>query len=152
MKTKPFNIEEAKAGAKVVNRAGEPIRIIWFDSKCTLCGRPQPIIDDLARAYCEDGRYSPFAKLDAAEDLLLVSEPKLRPWKPEEVPVGAVVKYQSTGIGFRRLICANISLKIQLGPDSSTGSGHSPEEVLRDYKWKWPHEPESDWKPCGVEE
>ena len=33
MKTKPFNIEEAKAGAKVVTRDGRNVRILCFDCK-----------------------------------------------------------------------------------------------------------------------
>lgn len=31
MKTKPFNIDEAKAGAKVVTRKGNPARVICWD-------------------------------------------------------------------------------------------------------------------------
>ena len=33
MKTKPFNLEEAKAGAKVVTKDGSPVRIICWDKK-----------------------------------------------------------------------------------------------------------------------
>ena len=33
MKTKPFNIDEAKAGAKVVTRDGRPARIVCWDAK-----------------------------------------------------------------------------------------------------------------------
>lgn len=29
----PFDLEAAKAGAKVVNRAGQPVRIVCFDAK-----------------------------------------------------------------------------------------------------------------------
>ena len=33
MKTKPFNIDEAKAGAKLITRDGRPARIICYDAK-----------------------------------------------------------------------------------------------------------------------
>lgn len=154
MKTKPFNIDEAKAGAKVVNRNGEAIRIVCYDSKYSFLGCHQPIIDDLARTYCDDGVFNPLgAKSGQKEDLLLVSEPRLRPWKPEEVPVGALIKYKD--------VVAVLSFKNEIGfgfvsftPDV-TGNADARCWSYGDvYEGTISHSTDGGktWHPCGAEE
>jgi len=59
MKTKPFNIDEAKAGAKVVTRDGRPAKIACYDS-----GGDKPIL-----AYFED-RYGKHAEFYTKEGLV----------------------------------------------------------------------------------
>lgn len=81
MKTKPFNIEEAKAGAKVVTRDGRNVRIIAYDRKDR--GKNiQPIIAliehplhgniELMSAFGVDGKFH--KHLDFEHDLFLVDE------------------------------------------------------------------------------
>ena len=59
-KLKPFDLEAAKAGAKVVTRNGEPVRILCFDRK----DNQSPIVGLVSREYGEglvsftkDGKY-----------------------------------------------------------------------------------------------
>lgn len=149
MKTKPFSIKEAKAGAKVVNRAGETIRIVCYDSKYSLQGRHQPIIDDLARTYCDDGVFNPLGiKSGQKEDLLLVSEPKLRPWKPEEIVLPLLIRSKD-----HEPNCMALITGMSLGKMKTIFSGNSfvtCEDLFNDYE----HSTDSGktWKPCGVEE
>lgn len=72
--------------------------------------------------------------------------PKFRPWKPEEVPFGAVIRPRK-GLKYRALLVHAYST-----PDFLTGSGtKSHNSDLIDFEYKWPHEPETAWRPCGVE-
>lgn len=66
----------------------------------------------------------------------IVSIPTLRPWRPEEVPVGAVVR--RIGATFKWVLGATDQYSDML--------------VKTDLEWKWPHEPDTAWRPCGVEE
>ncbi len=51
--------------------------------------------------WAENGSYNP--NLESPEDLIAEwTEPKLRAWKPEEVPLGAVMKVKRSG--YRSLI------------------------------------------------
>jgi len=144
MKTKPFNIEEAKAGAKVVNRIGNPVRIVCFDSEVTYKGRHQPIIDSLARTYSADGGFD-CMNPDSGCDLLLVSEPRLRPWRPEEVPVGALAR-NKTGEA-RYLIVAAGPMGIGVG----VGGVWVDFESTLDSR-EHSTDGGKTWKPCGVAE
>lgn len=79
MRTKPFDLEAAKAGAKVVTRDGRQVRIICFDKK-----DPQyPIVAlvpetkdikslEVVFIYQEDGRY--FSTREHDRDLFLLDE------------------------------------------------------------------------------
>ena len=71
MKTKEFNLEEAKAGAKVVTRDGKSVKIIYYDKKGN-----HPIVGlvdfggtELAYSFTIEGKNS-----DSVYDLLLVEE------------------------------------------------------------------------------
>jgi hypothetical protein len=77
MKLLPFDIEKAKAGAKVVTRDGRSVRILCFDLK----RRYQPIVAAVTRAngsefpasFSPDGAYG--ESVDKIEfDLFLVDE------------------------------------------------------------------------------
>jgi hypothetical protein len=72
-------------------------------------------------------------------------EPKLRPWKSEEVPVGALYKQRNNA--HRGLIVGIVGNNVQLG----NGSGYDLErDLLRDYQHSLDHG--KTWLPCGVEE
>ena len=63
--------------------------------------------------------------------------PKLRPWKPEEVPVGALAVHRQSNNG--RFIIQDATTQ-----DTRT--------LCNSWLWRWPHEPESANRPCGVME
>ena len=74
----PFDIEKAKAGAKVVTRDGDNVRILCFDSKNA--NGTQPIIaeidkieDVMLTTYAEDGTYL-FNKSKSDYDLMIAEE------------------------------------------------------------------------------
>lgn len=75
--SKPFNLEEAKAGKPVCTRDGRKARIICFDAKCNL-----PIIalitqlggDESLARYKSNGRYTTINESDC--DLMMLPEKK----------------------------------------------------------------------------
>lgn len=83
MNTKPFNIEEAKAGAKVVTRSGHNVRILCFDNRGNM-----PIVAliafetlDAVALYYQDGKH----EMHREYDLFLVSEEEKVPNIVEEL-------------------------------------------------------------------
>lgn len=80
-------------------------------------------------------------------DYRIKQEPKLRPWKPEEVPVGACLKSKTTGE--RTLILANWWNKIQISAAKSLND-LSTEEVLG--HWEYSTDNGKTWHPCGIME
>lgn len=80
-------------------------------------------------------------------DYRIAPEPKLRPWKPEEVPVGALVKTKDTG---SRWVLAGINYG---GLVLITGDKNN----FRDTKYLFDHYTHSTdhgktWQPCGAME
>lgn len=72
--------------------------------------------------------------------------PTLRPWKPEEVPVGAVVRLRGTS-GQCWLILSQCDGAVR------TSFGVRDVHDLRvRYEHRWPQEPDTAWRPCGGEE
>lgn len=74
IKTKPFDLEEAKAGAKLVTRGGRQARIVSYDAKGNY-----PVIaliseydGEVPLSYTICGRYSKFGQ--SQEDLFIVEE------------------------------------------------------------------------------
>lgn len=79
-KTKPFSIEEAKAGANVVTRDGRPVRIICYDAAGSY-----PIVslikhgdDDIAYMHKENGS---FGLEEECKDDLMIKE---KPWRADD--------------------------------------------------------------------
>lgn len=73
-------------------------------------------------------------------------EPKMRAWKPEEVPVGAIVKTNDTGSRWV-IIGVNNEGQIAIAGDDEMWS---PSWVLSNYTHSLDHG--KTWLPCGVEE
>lgn len=67
----------------------------------------------------------------------IAPEPKLRPWKREEIPFACIL---------RRKDMLGVYLFLQ--------DCDNAEDLLEKYQWCWPHEQfdEKAWKPCGVVE
>ncbi len=70
-----------------------------------------------------------------------------RPWKPEEVPVGAVLRHKTVAPLCRRMILQSNDNGIIL-PYCSTVYKYSFEEILRDYEHSLNQG--HTWLPCGV--
>lgn len=140
---KPFSIEAAKAGKKVVTRDGRPVEIFKFD-----------FIENGKRriAYCctdEDGDNHAYlvnhngvwmeAK-ESDQDLFIEVESTYRPYaNAEEMDEaikehGTIVKYSN---GERR------SIKCYDDDEVTIGIAYSYEELLEYYIWL-------DGTPCGV--
>ncbi len=76
-------------------------------------------------------------------------QPKFRAWKPEEVPVGAVIRPRNER--GHSWIISGYSINngtIAIGQASERTVN---EFLTRDYEYKWPHEDDTKWRPCGVE-
>ena len=78
-KTKPFDLEKAKAGAEVVTRDGTPVRIICYDAAGS-----HPIValinygdNDIACMYNENGSFSLGEECNG--DLMI----KEKPWRAD---------------------------------------------------------------------
>lgn len=78
--------------------------------------------------------------IEGTSPIRIKPEPKLRPWKPEEVPVGAIVKTKDgkvrgmiTGVGEYGIVVGNCSNAFQAS------------KIFSEFE-------QLDGKPCGVEE
>lgn len=76
-------------------------------------------------------------------------QPKLRPWKPEEVPVGALVTYKS----YEPSTCRGIIMHVN-GSKVWTTFDTEVDKDLDFMLSKYVHSLDGGktWKPCGVEE
>lgn len=72
-------------------------------------------------------------------------KPKLRPWKPDEVPVGAIIRARE---GYKRLVITEVNA---IGWTAG-GLTYAFGELRQFTEWKWPQEPETAWRPIGVPE
>ena len=75
-KLKPFDLEAAKAGAKVVTRSGEPVRIICFDREDDifhLVGLVSSPCGERVVAFNENGKYY-IDELPHSTDLFMAPE------------------------------------------------------------------------------
>lgn len=80
------------------------------------------------------------------EDTILRQKPtpKLRPWKPDEVPVGAMCKRKDGQFKGMIIACDTESGRIWMI------SSHTPEAVLKDFMHSLDRG--KTWLPCGVVE
>lgn len=144
MKTIPFDLEKALAGAKVVTRDGRIITGLHLFQNVADRYPLYGVIDGKIHGWTPSGRFA--GDSDFIADLFLAVEPKLRPWKDGEAPVGAQIRKRNDPTEGVRLI-------LYSGPGVMSpqyGSQVPEEDLLRDWEWAWPNT--NDWKPCGVEE
>lgn len=80
-------------------------------------------------------------------DYRVADEPKLRPWKPEEVPVGAVIK-ENNNKSYRWLIIFVGTYSVAMG----AGHENMSLEHLVGPNWLYSLDHGKTWLPCGVEE
>ena len=88
-------------------------------------------------------------------DSLTVREfpaPKLRTWRAEEVPVGAVLRVLGTDPRGKYIITQVSDGVVYIGLDKTASRAVHLDWFDDDDKWCWPHEQfdAAAWKPCGV--
>jgi hypothetical protein len=73
-------------------------------------------------------------------------QPKYRCFYTTEIPVGAEARYKDNRSSVRHLLLCNSENGLW-----GQGTFVSFEDLLNEFEYKWPHEPETKWRPCGVE-
>ncbi len=78
--------------------------------------------------------------------------PKLRPWRAEEVPVGAVLRVLGTDSRGKYIITQVSDGVVYIGLDKTASRAVHLDWFDDDDQWCWPHEQfdAAAWKPCGV--
>lgn len=155
MKTIPFSLDKYIPGkTKVVTRNGHDVRILCTDNikACREDCRVVGIVAGNVLQWAEDGHYYE-SKVVCKDDLFIQVEQTIRPWKPEEVPVGAVVRSGPN----RWLITAIWQGKPFLNGCDQHDSERSPslQTLTSGYEYSLDvNKPESErvWHHCGVEE
>lgn len=77
-------------------------------------------------------------------------EPKLRPWKPEEVPVGAQVRYKTWPVGNRVLLTEVINNNVYMPSLSNDRCPFTIHSLFTDSHWEHSLDQGKTWHPCGV--
>lgn len=73
-------------------------------------------------------------------------EPKRVPWTVATCPVGAAIRAKG-GAAIPRVIIHSNSSTAKTGDAYEYAYGL----LFERFEWKWPHEPESAWRPCSTE-
>lgn len=88
-------------------------------------------------------------------------EPKYRPWRLYEIPVGAVARRKHKGLNqVPQVIVAADYLNASTKEEQPAcaimhfeDKEHTvAENLLKNWEWKWAHEPDIAWRVCGVPE
>jgi hypothetical protein len=106
MKTKPFNLEEALRTNRAVTRDGREVIIAGHNAQAQDIYRVIGWLDDSCTWWREDGKI--YYQESLIDLLLPADEPKLRPWKMEEVPLNA---------WFRLKECINLNFALRIDFD-----------------------------------
>lgn len=108
---------------------------------------------ELVGMACDDGRWIPDG-IQSNHDLIAPwTEPRLRPWKPEEVPVGALM----VNPGGSFIITSVDVEKNSMDPSKpfvkvECGGRVWHIESITGWTWKWPHEDGPATRPCSIME
>jgi hypothetical protein len=152
MKTKPFNLEEAKAGKPVVVRWNGSLtacRILAFDLRHDLyplavaVSTPSGAVELLS--FTEKG----IQFTDGSGFMLLMRvEPTIRPWKDlSEVPLDAWFRLKG-GNSVRKI--SEVELRTTVRPIELFGSWHGLDGVFRCFEHSLDNG--KTWLTCGLEE
>lgn len=145
MKKVKFDIEKAKAGAKLVTRNGKPARIICWDIKrkdYTLAGAIDEGGVESLCFYTNSGRS--WAEGDSCDDLFVLEEPTIRPYANAEEVLkdmrehGSMVLFNENNCYYHIMSLSNDDVEI-------CNNYNSFDEFKDKYIWQ-------DGHPCGVEE
>jgi hypothetical protein len=141
---KPFDLKtwQENPGIKVVTRAGSTVHDLTFCPNRTEFQMIGIIADTRSPSTWRTNGFILISGYPYDTDLVFADDPqpKLRPWKPEEVPVGCWVRHVSNPE--RRLVTVVNSICVE----TVSGVIRYP-ELLEDYE----HTTDGVvWKPCGV--
>jgi hypothetical protein len=139
----PFDIEKAKKGVRVLDHNGAQIRIVCFDGNYS----GFPIIDSRGNLYTDKGLC-----LNNAYMLQLEVESTIRPWKPEEVPVGALIRWKDNKAFITTILSVSIDTIYFFGKSFEIDEEFF-EVCLCGMEYSLDlFKPNKTWLPCGVEE
>lgn len=86
-----------------------------------------------------------------AYDYRIAHEPKLRPWKPEEVPVGALLRLTPPSCNsLPNLILSTNENNFTFAAGGALFELCSFKSALRNYQYSLDHG--KTWRPCGIKE
>ena len=87
------------------------------------------------------------------EDYRIKPEPKFRPWKPEEVPVGALIRFMTVGntiVGQYLIIASDFAGIVYSNTESKPVLQKTGLANIMNYEHSLDHG--KTWLPCGVME
>lgn len=143
---KVFNIEKAKAGAKVVTRDGRHARILAYDLKdedykVAIAIQSEESYSEEVYSFTEEGKFYLNGK-QSDKDLFIEEEPTIRPYANAEELDEAVKKH---GVILKNSFGRRLTITGYDDKNVSVGmvSGCKYETLLKSYTW-------IDDTPCGV--
>lgn len=143
----PFDIDKAKAGAKVVFRCGEPVKQ-WFHFEN--CNLNFPIFALITKSSFDNFTITGEQRHRGGTsnyDLMLEVEPTLRPWKAEEVPVGCLLRHKQPDSPHNKTILVSLNHHdIAFGKHGWLNLNQVFEQLEHSL------DNGKTWQPCGVEE
>lgn len=148
---KPFNVEAAKSGAKVVTRDGKPARILVYDLKdenyklaVAIQTQSEEPYSEEVYSFTEDGRYN--KKSPNYKDLFIEEEPTIRPYANAAEMDADIIKHgcivMSKNSKDRRSIRSYHEVYVALGGLKAI---QTYECLFKMYTWL-------DGTPCGIME
>lgn len=146
---KAFDIEKAKAGAKVVTRNGNKVRILCYDNTdirypivAVVYDKDSNSIYDYT-AYTANGKYMNDS-VDNDYDLLIEEEPTYRPYANEKEMDEAI---KGHGMFVKNLYGRRLAITGYDDERAAVGNGPTTRygTMLRCYTW-------IDGTPCGMQE
>lgn len=142
---KPFNVDAAKAGAKVVTRDGRPVEILKYDymyrgDQKIACCYTDEFGDNNSFCVNPDGYFLKGNESD--QDLFIEEEPIYRPYANAVEMDEAINEH---GMFVKHLLVRRLAIKEYGDNEASVGKGCTYEALLKYYTWL-------DVTPCGVQE
>ncbi len=134
----PFDIEKAKAGARVVTRGGLPVTIFSYNGNFPINRNILAVMsrnDSDIAYYCNSNGMVTLGN-ERADDLFLEVEPEYKPFDLSNAPVGRIVKSKTSGSKFMISSATNTVMGVGM-------SLFLYENFLKEYVFE-------DSSPCGV--
>lgn len=148
MKKVEFNLERAKAGAKLVTRDGKQARNICWDWKRGNSYKKKIIAlvlnehEEVLSIYGNDGKIS--EGLDSPDDLFILEEPKLRPYSNAEEFLRDMKEHGPMLLNVDNDCYYTIS-RLDADEVFARDTSYNYDLLKELYVWQ-------DGSPCGVEE
>jgi hypothetical protein len=132
-------------------RNGEPARVVSVVSCNVYNSEPQPVVSEgqpgIFRTHFTDGRFLSHINNSTYDLINIPEEPKWRAWKPEEVPVGALIRNKGRVNPHSKYVVAGYD-------DGYVLYGHGSRKARQSCFDHCEHSIDNGktWLPCGVKE